>query len=114
MQKVVGLIFETPNQYLWHPQLFKPVHQAHQPPAYSAQDLGAFFSQVLHKILLDLEVSAVEIIATGTFILDFQVTKALVLALTHACVSDPEDAFTARAFKLQLYYFLTQLLIQGL
>ncbi len=62
---------------------------------------------MLHQIRLDLEVSAVEIVATGTFVLDFQVTKVLVLALAHTCVSDPEYAFTARAFKLQLYYFLT-------
>jgi hypothetical protein len=62
---------------------------------------------VLHQIRLDLEVTAVEIVATGTFVPDFQVTKVVVLALTLACVSDPEDAFTARAIKLQLYYFLT-------
>ena len=90
------------------------VDHAHQLPCCIAEDVRAFVLQVLSQHRLDLEVSSTEIVATGTFELNFQIAEVRVLALAHACFSDPNDVFTALAFELQLRHFPAELSVQRL
>jgi hypothetical protein len=104
LQKVERLIFVALNHCLRKPQSFKTVDQAHQSHTCLAQDVRAFFHQVLSQHSVDLGVNAAKIVATGTFVLDYQNAVVIVLALAHACFSDAEDAFTALAFEPQLIH----------
>ena len=52
--------------------------------------------------------------ATGTFELNFKIAEVRVHALTHACFSDSEDAFTALAFEIQSLHYPAELSVQRL
>ena len=54
LQKVEGIVFVEINHFFRQPQHFKPVDEAHQPPGCKAEDLSAFFYQVLLQYRLDL------------------------------------------------------------
>jgi hypothetical protein len=50
-------------------------------------------------------------VSTGTFVLACQIAEVFMLAVAHAWICDPEDAFTTLAFELQFFQFFSDFLV---